>query len=260
MIYNSNNGYDLYYEMGGEGIPFVFLHGLGGSINQIKNTYNPISGFKLIMIDQQGHGKSSSIDDFINFNQMANDVIDILDHLKINKFIIGGISMGAAVSLNVALNYPDRVLKLITIRNAWIDMPMDERFIRIYDLVAKYLKHNDKDGFLKEKDFINLKNESMQASNSLVNYFSDSSSLQYYKKYQILPKDRPITSLRNLNNLNIPSLILENHNDPIHNFDYSLAIANNINNSIFKEITSKDIDASAHKNELNNYLHKFLNA
>jgi len=38
----TNNCIRLNYEIWGEGIPFVFLHGLGGSIEQIRNTYQPM--------------------------------------------------------------------------------------------------------------------------------------------------------------------------------------------------------------------------
>lgn len=258
MNYRSKNGYTLHYEIVGNGIPLVFLHGLGGSIKQIQNTYININGIQLILIDQQGHGQSSSIIDFISFDNMANDIFDILDSINIQYFFLAGISMGAAVSLKMACLQPNRVKKLVLIRNAWINKPMKKRFITLYDLTANYLQKRDLEGFLKDPLFLEIKNESKQASDSLINYFYDEASLKYYEKYHILPKTSPFNSLIELDSIICPTLILANHYDPIHLFEYSVLLKNTIQKSYFKEITSKDINKYKHKKELNLELFHFL--
>ncbi len=118
------NGVILEYEVSGTGIPFVFLHGMGGSVEQIRSVYEPVRGIRLISMNQQGHGNSGVNWDRFDFDHLGDDVIALLDHMGVEKAVLGGISMGAAVSLNTAVRYPERVQQLLLIRNAWTDHPM----------------------------------------------------------------------------------------------------------------------------------------
>lgn len=68
--------------------------------------------YRVITPDMRGFGKSSRDGDF-SINDLADDVAALLDHLKIPKAVIGGISMGGYVSLAFAVRHPDRVNGLV---------------------------------------------------------------------------------------------------------------------------------------------------
>ena len=53
--------------------------------------------------------------------------------------MIGGISLGSAVAVNVALRYPERVLGLVLSRPAWIDRPLPEN-VQLYSTIADLLQ------------------------------------------------------------------------------------------------------------------------
>ena len=101
----THRGIHLEYEVTGQGSPLVFLHGLGGSIQQIHGVYTLVPGVKLICLNQQGHGNSGADWESFGFDRLGEDVIALLDHLHLNKAAFAGISMGAAVCLNIALLY-----------------------------------------------------------------------------------------------------------------------------------------------------------
>jgi pimeloyl-ACP methyl ester carboxylesterase len=75
-----------------------------------------------------------------------------MDHLAIREAVVGGISMGAAITLNFALRHPDRVLGLVQSRPAWLDAPNPwnvTMFSLVTDLVRRYGREEGKQRFLR---------------------------------------------------------------------------------------------------------------
>lgn len=259
MPYIKKDSYNLYYEYEYKSQnTLVFIHGLGANINQIKNTYYNTGNNSLLLIDMEGHGKSEVDLNNYNFSSFSDDIKYILDYLNIKKIALAGISMGSATAINFTLKYPEYVNKLILIRNAWTNKSMHPEFVELYDIVAEALKAKNIQILASSEQFIKLKSKSNQATTSLVNYFNDSASLKCYQKFNILPKSQPFSELKDLNKIKIDTLIVSNHNDPIHPYEYGEIISENINNSKFIEITSKDIDKNKHIAELNLNINKFL--
>lgn len=111
------NGVHMYYESYGEGTPLVLLHGgmlsidlsFAGLIPQLSGTH------RVIGIELQGHGRTADIDREITPAALASDVVGLLDHLGIQRAYVLGHSMGGAVTMELAVNYPERVLKAVPI-------------------------------------------------------------------------------------------------------------------------------------------------
>ena len=103
-------------------IPLVFLHGLGADHRQVEAM---IVYDRLITFDLPAHGEIPLPLEQVSFNLMAHYVESQLAELHIDEYVIGGISMGAAVALRVALDQPDRCRGLLEVRPAWdcIGMP-----------------------------------------------------------------------------------------------------------------------------------------
>ncbi len=70
----------------------------------------------VICYDTRGHGKSAVIENS-TLSDLANDVIDILDHFKVEKAHFCGISMGGITGLQLGLDAPKRFISM-TIANA----------------------------------------------------------------------------------------------------------------------------------------------
>lgn len=101
-------------ESAGEGMAAIFLHCGGANLMMWK----PIVPFlqdhyRVILVDLRGHGKSSRPQNGYHMDEMAEDVIGVMDTLGIEKAHIVGSSLGAEVGLSMAANYPDRVISLI---------------------------------------------------------------------------------------------------------------------------------------------------
>ena len=101
----------LRYREAGRGDPVVLLHGYTQRIELMLDLADSLSGgFRVIVLDERGHGESSKFADPSRYGQaMVEDVVALLDHLGIRRAHLVGHSMGAAVAAQVALHHPDRV-------------------------------------------------------------------------------------------------------------------------------------------------------
>jgi pimeloyl-ACP methyl ester carboxylesterase len=112
--YYNNNGVKVYYEVYGEGKPVVILHGNGGSIRGRAAYIQEFSKkYKVIAFDNRCHGKSGCPAGYLTYEQMADDVDKVLQHLGIDSAYVWGHSDGGIVGLLLAIHYPDKVKKLL---------------------------------------------------------------------------------------------------------------------------------------------------
>lgn len=251
-----HNGVRLYYEVMGQGTPIVLLHGLGGSIEQIKNTFEFKEGYMFIVPDQQGHGKSGVNWDTYGFTAMADDVMALMDFLKIDTFYLCGISMGAAVSVNLAARYPGRIHRLMLVRNAWTAEPMEKHIIDIFDDCARCLAEGGLDAFQKTGSYQQICEISRYTTDAFSGYFKDNASIMNYRKFQIMPRLKPIDGTSDLEKIKIPVYILSNRHDLVHPFEYGDYYKKWLTDSKAFEIESKDTDPIAHRKAVNEYLYQ----
>ncbi|MDO4268087.1 MAG: alpha/beta hydrolase [Eubacteriales bacterium] len=107
----------IYYETCGSGVPVVMLHGNGESHEIFRPYVKALSGaVEAVLMDSRGHGRSKlkkGAGAEFTTRDMAEDVIALLDHLRIQKALLLGFSDGANVALEAAFLYPDRIRGVI---------------------------------------------------------------------------------------------------------------------------------------------------
>lgn len=108
------NDIKMYYEIHGDGPPLILLHGGMGNVRYWDNQIQTLSRtYKVIAVDSRGHGRSTFSEQQISYSLMASDVIALMDYLGIRNANILGWSDGGIIGLDLAINHPDRVNKLI---------------------------------------------------------------------------------------------------------------------------------------------------
>lgn len=107
-------GVDLYFETHGQGEPLVLVPSTAFSCEVWKPSQMPLAdSSQLIIHDPRGSGRSKASQGVYTINQMANDIVALLDHLKVESAHLVGHSMGGRIALEMALNFPGRVKSLI---------------------------------------------------------------------------------------------------------------------------------------------------
>jgi pimeloyl-ACP methyl ester carboxylesterase len=111
------NGLQMYYEIHGSGgIPVVLLHGSYMSTGMMEFLWSGLAKSRqVIAVDFQGHGRTADIDRPIEYDQMADDVAALMEHLGISQADVTGYSMGGSVALQVAMRHPDLVRRIVAV-------------------------------------------------------------------------------------------------------------------------------------------------
>lgn len=110
------NGLKMYYEIRGEGEPVVLLHGAFMTITGWNDWISELSKTrKVIAVEMQGHGRTADIDREMSFENLADDVAALLDHMKIPSADIIGYSLGGGVAMQTAIRHPEKVRKVVSI-------------------------------------------------------------------------------------------------------------------------------------------------
>src|SRR5262245_53476726 len=115
------DGMRIHYQERGAGAPLVLLHGYTASTFAWKDVFEPLSQqFRVIAVDLKGFGFSGKPDGDYTRRAQGESVIRFLDHLKIDRAILCGSSMGGEVTMNAAVKHPDRVSALILVDSAGV--------------------------------------------------------------------------------------------------------------------------------------------
>lgn len=116
-------GFNMYYEIYGQGEPLLMIHGNGGSIESFSNQIPYFSSkYQVIAVDSRAQGKSEDLQDTLSFEMMADDFSALLDKLNIDSCNVLGWSDGGINGLLLAIRHPAKVKKLaITGANLWPD-------------------------------------------------------------------------------------------------------------------------------------------
>ena len=111
----------------GEGPLVFFQHGLCGDANQPAAVFPADSGARLAVLDCRAHGESASgPHEALSLATFADDLSAAIRQSSVGPCILGGISMGAALSLRIACREPGLVSGLVLVRPAWISDPAPE--------------------------------------------------------------------------------------------------------------------------------------
>ena len=101
------------YEVFGEGMPVVLLHGFTGSISTWSTFVSKWkNSFQLIVIDLPGHGKTRTKTPR-TMESCCNDLAKLFEDLQLSKFHLIGYSMGGRTALSFAMLYPEWISSLI---------------------------------------------------------------------------------------------------------------------------------------------------
>ena len=108
----------------GAGRPALFMHGLGGSVEQAEQLVGPIGGVRWLLPEARGHGASPPGGMRpVSIPELAADALAFAKASGARSMVAGGISLGAAMALHLAACHPGAVRALVLVRPAWLFAP-----------------------------------------------------------------------------------------------------------------------------------------
>ncbi|MBW2279998.1 MAG: alpha/beta hydrolase [Deltaproteobacteria bacterium] len=127
--------------------PFVCLHGLVDTLEIWDRLAGALSEQRrTICVDQRGHGESGAPAGPYAREDLAADVIGVLDALGIERAVLVGHSMGGIISMTTAVAYPDRVAGMVLLGTA---SRCNERTAKWYERIAQAGEADGCDGLAR---------------------------------------------------------------------------------------------------------------
>lgn len=141
-------GIQLVYDDLGEGQPLVFIHGHPFNRSMWDAQIDPFRGrYRLILPDLRGYGETGVTTPRVMLDEMALDIIHLLDMLNIGKAIFCGLSMGGQILLDLYRVAPHRVQALVIVdSDARGETPVskEKRLAKADDILRKGMRrHTD---------------------------------------------------------------------------------------------------------------------
>jgi pimeloyl-ACP methyl ester carboxylesterase len=118
------NNARIYYEIAGEGRPFVMIHAGVADSRQWNNEFAHFAErFRVLRYDLRGYGKSEPVDG--EFSHLT-DLTALLDHLNLDQpLILMGCSMGGGLAMDFALTHPSKTKALIMVDSGPTGLVLD---------------------------------------------------------------------------------------------------------------------------------------
>lgn len=227
---------NFYYEVTGSGVPIVLISGLSCDSSHwglIKNLL--AQQFMVVCIDNRSAGRTQIPTSSYSINDMALDVVKLLDYLGITKAHILGHSMGGAIAQTIAYSNPQLINKLI-ISNSFVKIK--RRSLMFMENLAKMYLNNIpleytvpvnapwvfSDEFLSQNDVID---DLISFSKA---YLYPQSAQGYKQQVEAIAV---FNSTNWINQIIAPTLIIAGQHDYLTPFDDSEYMHKNIKNSQF---------------------------
>lgn len=205
------NGAKLYYEVAGEGQPFLMVHaGIANKAMWDDQFDFFAQKYKVVRYDMRGFGQSPPVaDDY----QRHEDIRALLDFLKIDHAYLMGCSMGGGACMNFALDYPNRADALMMVGSApvgfsydeWSPSPLDE------EMEAAYHKGDmERVNELALRIFVDGKGRTPDQVNPALRKKVYDMNMIVLRNEKLLGKDvpPPTSAAQRIGELHLPTLIV----------------------------------------------------
>lgn len=255
-------------------VPFVFQHGMGGNTAQPLGYVGDQPPTPVVCLAARGHVPSDDLTaDTASFDVFADDVIALADHLGLDRFPVGGISLGAGTALNLAVRHPDRVSALVLCRPAWLDRPQAELNQAGYREIADILDTLLADGLADDPSsaaeaadryrdesriYRAVERSSPAAAASLAGQITRPRAAHNGVLLRSFPATSPTRSTEPWRRLDVPTLVIGHHDDPFHPYPIAQAYAEAIPAAQLCTVPSKDADPDGFTQQIRSALHTFI--
>ena len=129
MFKNFDPNQNHYFFNKKDSVPLVFIHGVGLDHQMWQEQVDCLNEFSILTYDLIGHGKTPCNKDKLTLKDFSNQLLQILDHLKIEKINLIGFSLGSLIALDFSASYQKKLEKLILIGTTYKRSDQERSFV-----------------------------------------------------------------------------------------------------------------------------------
>jgi pimeloyl-ACP methyl ester carboxylesterase len=251
-----------YYDAVRGRVPVVLQHGLCGGAQQTAEAFPDDANLRLLTLECRGHGTSpqpSPRD--ISIECFADDVAALIESQGFAPVILGGISMGAAIALRIAVRRPELVRALILARPAWVTeaAPANMRpNAEVGELLASHGCESGREIFEKSATARRLAAEAPDNLASLLGFFAREPQAVTAELLRRISADGPGVTEDQVRAINTPALVIGHEADAIHPIAHARSLAGLLTRSEFVEITPKSVSREAYVKDMHAAMAEFI--
>lgn len=250
------------FDAGGGGIPVLLQHGLCGSARQTAEAFPDDPALRLLTLDCRGHGESpAGPHEDLSIATFADDVIALIESQSLAPVALGGISMGAAIALRIAVLRPELVRALLLVRPAWVTGAAPTNMqpnAEVGALLRAHLPEQARAIFDRSATARRLATEAPDNLASLRGFFERQPLATTAELLTRISEDGPGVTQSQLNALRVPTLVVGSQADAVHPMACAHTLAAAIPQARVVEVTPKSTGRAAHFHELHAALAAFL--
>ena len=229
---NTASGTFYVYNNKEQSIPIVFIHGVGLTYEIWQPQLNFFNNYSNLSYDILGHGKSSLTKQNISFDDFSEQLIDLVDELKIEKIHLVGFSIGSLIARNFATRYSERLQSLILLGSIYKRSEQQQKIVNErFDQAKKELKLSRQalkrwftDKYLENNLDTYEKISSILSSNNMANFL---------KVYELFVRHK---NDEDFEKIYCKTLVMTGENDIGSTIEMSQQLSNIIKNSELKII------------------------
>ena len=244
----------------GAGPAVVFQHGLGGDEAQVAEVFPDADGlWRRLTLDCRGQGGSApDPQNRYAIRTFAEDVLTLAEERQVERFVVGGISMGAAIALHLAVHHPSRVTALILARPAWLFEAAPPNMAPYAEVARLIGRPDGLATFEASETAARLAREAPNNLGSLRGFFTRPDPAATAALLGAIAVDGPGVTHAQVAMLALPTLVIGHGRDLVHPLAYAETLAATIPAARLVEITPKATDPGRHTDEFRTALRQFL--
>jgi len=258
----TRDGITLSLHQTGSGRAMVFQHGLCGDANQPAQVFPPDTGYRCVTLECRGHGASQAGPvDRLSIATFADDIAQMMVADSLGPAVVGGISMGAAIALRLAITRPELVSALVLARPAWVADAAPSNMAPnalVGDLLRDHAAEKARILFEETATAAQLARIAPDNLASLRGFFSRHPVAVTAQLLCRISADGPGVTEAEIAGITVPTLVIGHAQDFVHPLDHARRLARLIPNARLAEITPKAKDPAAYQRDFRAALATFL--
>jgi len=259
MSHNFDPNQNYYSFIDNNTDPLVFIHGVGLDHKMWEPQINSLNDHSIITYDLLGHGKTVHNKEEVGLDDFTNQLISILDYLKIDRINLIGFSLGSLIALDFASKFQDKLNSLVVMGTTY-KRTIEQRNLVIERFEQAKLNKSISKQALKRWFTDKYLNDHPEIYDQFIKILTKNGEehLNFLKAYKLFAYHQDDVHM--IKNIKTKTLVMTGSDDLGSTVEMSKSLSNDLINSSFTEINNgKHLCSIECADDVNINLKNFIN-